>query len=178
MKFLFKDYESYVHRSGRTGRAGRTGVCVCFYKPQETNSLAQLERNTGTKFKRVGAPSGADIVEASINDAAKMLDSVATDLIERFRKGAEEVLENKDAVSALAAALAVISGCTKVTQRSLMTSRENFTTYILAKTDEEIRGKSFAYVILKKIIGEEKGEEAINKVCFTKDKKVKNFFFF
>ena len=54
----------------------------------------------------------------------RMLDAVSPDLIEKFRKGAEEVLETKDAVSALAAALAVISGCTKVTNRSLMTSRE------------------------------------------------------
>ena len=54
------------------------------------------------------------------------------------------------------------------------TIQKNMTTYILSKTDEEIRGKSFAYVILKKIIGEEKGEEAISKVCFTKDKKVLN----
>lgn len=41
-----KDYESYVHRSGRTGRAGRTGVCVCFYKHTELNALLALERNT------------------------------------------------------------------------------------------------------------------------------------
>jgi superfamily II DNA/RNA helicase len=41
-----KDYESYVHRSGRTGRAGRLGVCVCFYKAQELYSLTALERNT------------------------------------------------------------------------------------------------------------------------------------
>ena len=66
-----KDYESYVHRSGRTGRAGRLGVSICFYKPQESNALLQLERNTGTKFKRVGAPTSADIVEASTIDAVK-----------------------------------------------------------------------------------------------------------
>lgn len=45
-------------------------------------------------------------------------------MIEKFRSGAEEVLKTKDAVTALAAALAVISGCTKVTQRSLLTSKE------------------------------------------------------
>lgn len=42
---------------------------------------------------------------------------------------------------------------------------------MISKTDEEIRGKSFVYVIMKKILGEEKGETAIQKVCFTKDKK-------
>jgi hypothetical protein len=78
----------------------------------------------GTKFKRVGAPTSADIVEASTNDAARSLDGIPPQLIEKFRSGAEEVLKTKDAVSALAAALAVISGCTKVTQRSLLTSRE------------------------------------------------------
>lgn len=30
-----------------------------------------LERNTGIKFKRVGPPTSADIVEASTNDASK-----------------------------------------------------------------------------------------------------------
>lgn len=55
------DFESYVHRSGRTGRAGRKGVCVCFYKPQESNSLLALERNTGTKFKRIGVPSATEV---------------------------------------------------------------------------------------------------------------------
>ncbi|RNA12813.1 nucleolar RNA helicase 2-like, partial [Brachionus plicatilis] len=166
-----KDYDSYVHRSGRTGRAGRTGVCVCFYKHTELNALLAVERNTGTKFKRVGAPTSVDIVEASTNDAAKSLDTVAPEMIEKFRSGAEEVLKSKDAINALAAALAVISGCTKMTQRSLLTSKENYTTYMLSKPDEEIRGKSFAYAILKKIIGEENGENAINKIVFTKDKQ-------
>ena len=33
--------------------------------------LLQLERNTGTKFKKIGIPSTSDIIEASTNDAAK-----------------------------------------------------------------------------------------------------------
>jgi hypothetical protein len=54
----------------------------------------------------------------------RSLDTVPEDLIEKFRTGAEDVLKSKDAVSAIAAALAVISGCTKVTQRSLLSSKE------------------------------------------------------
>lgn len=52
------------------------------------------------------------------------METVTDEMIEKFRSGAEEVLKNKDAVTALAAALAVISGVTKVTQRSLLTSKE------------------------------------------------------
>ncbi len=129
----------------------------------------------GTTFKRISAPTQAEIVEAGCNDAAKALDNIPPQLIERFRSGAEEVLREKDAVSALAAALAVISGCTKVSNRSLMTSREGYTTYMISKTDEEIRGKSFAYVLIKKIIGDDEGEKAISKITFTKDKKVSVF---
>jgi ATP-dependent RNA helicase DDX21 len=130
-----------------------------------------LNFSKGTKFKRVGAPSSADIVEASTTDAVRSLDTVADELVEKFRSGAEEILKNREAVSALAAALAVISGCTKVTQRSLLTSKENMTTYLLCKTDEEIRGKSFVYVIMKNMIGEDKAESAIQRICFTKDRK-------
>jgi len=58
-----------------------------------------------------------------------------------------------------------------VTNRSLLSSREGLTTYILSKSDEEIRGKSFVYVVMKKMLGEEQGETAVQKICFTKDKK-------
>ncbi len=41
----------------------------------------------------------------------------------------------------------------------------------MAKTDEEIRGKSFVFSIIKNIIGDQETEKAIQKVVFTKDKK-------
>ena len=45
------------------------------------------------------------------------------------------------------------------------------TTYMITKTDEEIRGKSFVYVIMKKILGDDAAEKAIQQIRFTKDKK-------
>lgn len=169
-----RDHESFIHRSGRTGRAGRTGVCICFFKPQESNALLQLERKTGIKFKRIKAPTPNEIVEASANDAARALDTVDDDLINRFRKSAENIIKvnGKDPIEALAAALAVISGCTKVTKRSLLTNKENYTTYHLYKTDnDDIRGKSFAFVIMKKILPEQVVEQQMTRVTFTKDKR-------
>jgi hypothetical protein len=45
------------------------------------------------------------------------------------------------------------------------------TTYMISKSDEEIRGKSFVFAVMKKIVGENEVETAVNKVVFTKDKK-------
>ena len=50
-------------------------------------------------------------------------------------------------------------------------SQKNMTTYMISKTDEEIRGKSFVYVIMKKILGDDQAEKAIQQIRFTKDKK-------
>lgn len=49
------------------------------------------------------------------------------------------------------------------------------TTYMLSKTDEEIRGKSFVFAVMKKIVGENEVESAVSKIAFTKDKKVRVF---
>ena len=43
---------------------------------------------------------------------------------------------------------------------------------LISKTDDEIRGKSFVYVLMKKVIGDDEAEKAISKITFTKDKKV------
>ena len=43
---------------------------------------------------------------------------------------------------------------------------------MLTKDSEEIRGKSFVFAVMKKIVGENEVETAISKVVFTKDKKV------
>jgi hypothetical protein len=50
--------------------------------------------------------------------------------------------------------------------------KQGYTTYVLTKTDEdEIRGKSFAFSIIKRMLGEEQGDAAISHITFAKDRK-------
>lgn len=77
----------------------------------------------------------------------------------------------EEPVCAMAAALAVMTGATKVITTSILTNREGFTTYSLTKFDDEIRGKSFAFVIIKRILGEEEGDAAVSHLKFTQDRK-------
>ncbi|XP_038629937.1 nucleolar RNA helicase 2 isoform X2 [Scyliorhinus canicula] len=117
-----KDVDSYIHRSGRTGRAGRTGVCICFYQRKETDHLRFVEQQAGLTFKHVGVPTATDIVEASYKDAIRCMDSIPAAAIERFRSAAENLIEQRGASEALAAALAHISGARSIEQRSLLNS--------------------------------------------------------
>ncbi|XP_072334851.1 nucleolar RNA helicase 2-like isoform X2 [Scyliorhinus torazame] len=117
-----QDVDSYIHRSGRTGRAGRTGVCICFYQRKEADHLRFVEQQAGLTFKRVGVPTATDIVEASYKDAIRSMDSIPAAAIERFRSAAENLIEQRGASEALAAALAHISGARSIEQRSLLNS--------------------------------------------------------
>lgn len=109
---------------------------------------------------------------SKVNEVLKSLNDVNTDLIEQFRATAQKVVKkhNEDPVVPLAAAIAILAGATKVITKSLLTQREGFSTYSLTKHDDGIRGKSFAFVIIKKIIGEEEGDQALSHLTFTKDR--------
>uniref|UniRef100_A0A673JB09 RNA helicase n=1 Tax=Sinocyclocheilus rhinocerous TaxID=307959 RepID=A0A673JB09_9TELE len=116
------DVESYIHRSGRTGRAGRTGICICFYQRKEESQLKFVEQKAGITFKRVGVPTANDIIQSSSKDAVRFLDSVPAVAVGYFREAARELIEQRGAEEALAAALAHISGATSLEQRSLISS--------------------------------------------------------
>ena len=112
--------------------------------------------------------------DASVNKAVTSISEVSEELIEQFRSAAQKVVKkNKgDAIAPLAAAIAIMSGATKVVTKSILTQREGYTTYSLTKYDDEIRGKSFAFVIIKRILGEEEGDQAVSHLKFTADRKV------
>jgi len=60
-----KDYESYIHRAGRTARAGKSGIVITFYTNKHTGLIQYIERKAGIKFEKIGVPQPADIIQAS-----------------------------------------------------------------------------------------------------------------
>ena len=55
--------DDYVHRIGRTGRAGKTGVAISLVTSADSESIADIQKLTGTKIAEMGAdgaPSGGE----------------------------------------------------------------------------------------------------------------------
>jgi len=53
---LPQDFESYVHRIGRTGRAGQKGIAYTFVSPDEKYKLPRLEKFIKSPIKRAVLP--------------------------------------------------------------------------------------------------------------------------
>jgi len=155
-----KDWESYTHRSGRTGRAGRDGTCICFFKPNEERDLRELERKTGIKFQIVSPPQPKDIVETSISDTITSLEKINKKMVEQFMDHAKNIAEKYEggAVEALAAAIALCSGASSLENRSLLTSRKNYTTWQF-EVHYAIRFNGFVYGTVEKFFGLETKEK-------------------
>ncbi len=110
-----QDPDSYVHRIGRTGRAGKKGMAITFVTPRELNLLRQFERDTRSTIVRKPIPTANEAGEGKQNTLAESLISVAEGgEIDKFKGLAENLLENNDSVTLLAAALKIMSKETKV----------------------------------------------------------------
>jgi len=141
--------EDYIHRSGRTGRAGKSGVSILFYKPEQEWLVQNIENKGGIKFKRVGAPLPTDIIKSAAEDARKSLDQIPESVLPHFHSAAQELINERGALDALAAALAQISGQTEAIQsRSLLNSAIGFTT-MLMKFNQEIRTPSYIFTSIR-----------------------------
>jgi len=142
-------------------------------EPEEAEPEAEPEADAEEAEEEANGESDYQIDHEKVNEVVKQLSEVSPDLINTFRNAAQKCIKkhNNDAVTPVAAALAVMSGATKVITTSILTQREGYTTYCLTKYDDEIRGKSFAFVIIKRILGEEEGDAAVSHLKFTQDRK-------
>jgi superfamily II DNA/RNA helicase len=55
--------DDYVHRIGRTGRAGKTGIAISLVTSADAESIANIQKLTGTKIAEMGdapAPAAGD----------------------------------------------------------------------------------------------------------------------
>ena len=76
---LPNDYDSYVHRIGRTGRGGSTGIALSIINPMDQRKIGTIERLTKAPIKRVELPDVATIRSRLMNKAVKRMESLATE---------------------------------------------------------------------------------------------------
>jgi ATP-dependent RNA helicase DeaD len=105
-----QDPESYVHRIGRTGRAGNKGLAITFVSPREIDHLKIIENVTKSKMTKKPVPSFKDVVagnqQATIN---KLMEVIEREEHADFKRVAENLLEDTDSVTMLAAALKLLT---------------------------------------------------------------------
>jgi len=60
------DYESYIHRSGRTGRAGKSGISIALLSQRELYKVRELEKKINKKFEHHQIPNGYEICQRQL----------------------------------------------------------------------------------------------------------------
>ncbi len=100
-----------MHRVGRTGRAGKAGIASTFVIPREMEHLRAIERLTKRKIARRRAPSLGEVLEGQQKLAIQSLISLAdeNEVLAPFRASAEELLNDIDSVSLVAAAIKLLT---------------------------------------------------------------------
>lgn len=105
-----QDPESYVHRIGRTGRAGKTGVAMTFVTPREIGQLHNIERTTKRKMERMKPPTLDEALEGQQRIAVeKLVNVVENENLSFYKRAAEELLEEHDSVSLVAACIKMLT---------------------------------------------------------------------
>lgn len=105
-----QDPESYVHRIGRTGRAGRTGLAITFVTPREVPYLRSIEATTRSKIERRPIPTIPEAIEGQQRiTVEKLMQAVEEKQFQGYKTIAEELLEETDSVTLLAAALKLLT---------------------------------------------------------------------
>ena len=105
-----QDPEGYVHRVGRTGRAGKSGLAVTFVAPREFNQLRTIERLTKRKITRQTIPTIKEAIVGQQRLAVdKLVKAVETEDVSHYQVLAEDLLNEFEPVTILAAALKMMT---------------------------------------------------------------------
>ena len=108
---LPQDPESYIHRIGRTGRAGKDGTAITFVTPEEYRKLFYIKKITKTEIKKKKIPGVEEIVQMKRDKILSGLsDIIEEGKIEKYKKIAEEILENYPPEQAVAALIKMSFG--------------------------------------------------------------------
>ena len=67
------EFNTYAHRSGRTGRAGKTGTSIVIIHMREHFKLERIEKTLGKKFKQKALPLGSEICHTRLLDLAERI---------------------------------------------------------------------------------------------------------
>lgn len=103
---LPQDLEIYIHRVGRTGRAGKEGTAITFITPSEARRFSYIKKASKAEIRREEIPSPKEVVERKREIIKEELtNAVNEEPLPYYRDLAEELLEEKDAVSVLSSVL-------------------------------------------------------------------------
>lgn len=122
-----QDPEIYVHRVGRTGRAGKTGLATTFVISREMGQLKDIERVIRRRIQRRPVPTLSEVIAGNQKAALESLSATAqAGGLEDFHENAEDLLNDIDSVSLVAAAIKLLTKQPDVTPVNITEERPNF----------------------------------------------------
>ncbi|MGP7819087.1 DEAD/DEAH box helicase [Niallia sp. 01092] len=105
-----QDPESYVHRIGRTGRAGKEGVAITFITYRERSYLQVVENTTKRKMEKMIPPTVDQALEGQQKAVMeKIMQTVDENNLDSYKESADQLLEQKDARTIVAAVLKMLT---------------------------------------------------------------------
>lgn len=86
---LPEDFESYIHRTGRTGRAGKKGIAITFINRSQPRDIKTLERKFKITINPITVPTKDEII-------SQRLDHIATHTEQSCVTSTEGSTENNE----------------------------------------------------------------------------------
>ncbi|GHP03794.1 hypothetical protein PPROV_000254900 [Pycnococcus provasolii] len=169
-----KDFETYIHRSGRTGRANTSGTSVTLFGQNKSYLMDNIERRAGVKLERIGTPTAKELALAAAEGAAEKVRTVPVEASRLFLEAAAGLIENKAEgltdTDVLAQALAAIAGHTTVTKRSLLTAHADSVTLLFTGSNlrSKIERNAYVWTALRRVLPENLVDN-VRRVSLLKD---------